>query len=233
MNTIAKSFKIRCSAIGQICGGFRGNAARGEYKLPQTAKTYCKQWLKEQIYDRRKEVSSKSMEWGSKVEFDAIEYLAKHTGLGWVDKNTERKENDFLTGTCDLWLPEQKHIIDTKCSVDCFTFPLFDKTLPDVEYADQVQGYMELWGAETGAVSYVLMSAPQDWILKQARFGLPYGYTEADYLEFAKKYNYDHFPPDLRIKTFEFEKNPDRLEFISKRVDACRLYIQDLIDGMN
>ena len=88
-------FKIRCSAIGSIMAGNVGLSPAQEFKkkeleerekphtdnmlqeyagimydrdnpqLPAGAKTYCRTWLKEQLYDRRKGFSSKYTDKGN------------------------------------------------------------------------------------------------------------------------------------------------------------------------
>lgn len=49
-----KRFKIRCSAIGQIMKNGTDKKSMGE-----TAKSYVEQWIKEQLYGRKKEFSNK------------------------------------------------------------------------------------------------------------------------------------------------------------------------------
>ena len=54
-----KQFKIRCSSIGKIMGQPRSKAAKEAGELSETAKTYCRDWIMEQLYDRRKNIIAK------------------------------------------------------------------------------------------------------------------------------------------------------------------------------
>jgi hypothetical protein len=49
-----KEFKIRCSAIGQIMTNPRSNTE----VLSETTKTYCQNWVKEQIYGIEKQIKA-------------------------------------------------------------------------------------------------------------------------------------------------------------------------------
>ena len=152
-----KRFKIRCSAIGQIMKNGTDKKSMGE-----TAKSYVEQWIKEQLYGRKKEFSNKyTTKWLS-VEQDAIDYISDVLEYGFLLKNEENLSNDFLTGTPDIIL--NNFIIDIKSSWNCFTFPLFEDEIKNQDYVWQGQGYMALTGAETFRVIYVLMDTPEDEI---------------------------------------------------------------------
>ena len=137
-----KQFKIRCSAIGQIMTNPR---TKKEY-LSKTTASYCEEWLKEQIYGRKKEFTSKYTNKGNIVEQSSLDFVASELGYGSLVKNEESFMNDFLTGTPDAILDD--HIIDVKNSWDCFTFPLFFNNVPNKAYYWQAQGYLALTGLD-------------------------------------------------------------------------------------
>lgn len=110
--------------------------------LPKTCKTYIHTWIKEQIYGRRKEITNKYLEKGNSCEDEAIRMLiGNYWDLEPNSKNEKYYENDYLTGTPDLVYPDI--VFDTKCSYDCFSFPLFEADI-DKGYWWQLQAYMEL-----------------------------------------------------------------------------------------
>ena len=78
-----KTFKIRCSAIGQIMTDGKAKGTMGK-----TAESYLKQWAIEQIFNRRKEISSKYMDKGVIMEDESIDFIASFTGLHGLLKNT-------------------------------------------------------------------------------------------------------------------------------------------------
>jgi len=260
------TFKIRCSAIGKICGGAfnkptekqlvkiadleskkagKGLTALQEQELKELiekrdnppelsdgAKTYCQEWLKEQIYNRRKEFSNKYTEKGINCEPQAIEMVAEYMGYGLIAKNEKHYENDFMTGTPDLVLANI--VEDIKNSWSIFTFPLFDTELPNSDYYLQLQGYMELTGIKKAAVSYCLIDAPTEIMDAEARRIYYKAGNEGDvpmecYDEVYSKMTYPEIPIPLKIKRFEFAYDQSVISVVKERVELCRAYIKSII----
>jgi len=196
-------------------------------ELSETAKSYCEQWAKEQLYERRKQFTSKETEKGNKTEIEAMDYAAQHLGWGWTVKNTERRANEWMEGECDLVVGDWIH--DTKCAWDCFTFPLFEQAIPETDYEWQIQGYMSLWQKPFGSVVYALMDMPQDYIDKEVRFRLGNEYSLEQYEAFVSQYRYGHLPPHRRLKQYKCEYGPAKIEQINARVEQCRVYINHLL----
>lgn len=227
----AKDFKIRCSAIGQIMTEPRTQTTT-DFGLSETAKTFCKTWLKEQIYERRKEFTSKQTDKGNKVENDGIVELVEFFNWPFMtEKNTERNSNEFMQGECDI-LPGADLVVDLKSSWDCFTFPLFDGKIPDKEYEWQIRGYMELYGRKNGSVIFLLSDMPDELIEKELRYKLKEGFSLEDYEKSRRFYIYSDLPMKFRVKRFDFIHDAEIIEKIKQRVDLCREYIQSLIDAI-
>ena len=77
-----KEFKIRCSAIGQIMTNSRSKSEA----LSKTTKSYLQEWVKEQIYKRKKTISSKYLEKGLIMEDNSLDYIAENLGYGMLKK---------------------------------------------------------------------------------------------------------------------------------------------------
>ena len=216
-----KEFKIRASAGGQIMG---------IKALGKTGENYCVNWVKEQLYNRKKEFSNKYTEKGNIMEDNSIDFIADELGYGFLAKNDKYFENDFFTGTPDVILKD--HIIDVKNSWDCFTFPLFEKELPNSDYFYQAQIYMELVGVDKYKVIYTLSDTPINLIEKEAYyFCKNNGYDELDLdvlEDFTKKMTYSEIPNNLKIKVFEIEKDESVIEKLKIRVLECRKFIETL-----
>ena len=211
-------FKIRCSAIGQIMTN-----ARTKGQLSKTTQSYCETWLKEQIYKKRKEFSSKYTDKGIIEEDANIDFANKMLNISGI-KNEGFFENEFLTGTPDVILEDE--IIDIKSSWDCFTFPIFDTDI-NKDYFYQLQGYMELTGKKKARLVYVLGSTPCS-ILQSEANKLKYtsGYDFDEALEIVrKKHDYSHVLDDLKIKVFNVDYDADVVERIKQRVEECRVFI--------
>lgn len=224
-----KEFKIRCSAIGQIMTNPRSKADKLSGVLSKTAQTYCETWLKEQIYSRRKEFSTKFTEKGNIVEDNSIDFVAEQLGYGMLLKNEKHYKGEFITGTPDVVLPDL--VIDVKNSWDCFTFPLFE-TRFDMGYYWQAQGYMALTGRKNYKLIYTLMDTPLHLIEKEAYwYAKNNGYEDLDdklYQKFLDKMTFGNVPDKYRIKVFDIARNDGDIEQIKERVKQCRQFINSL-----
>jgi len=216
-----KDFKIRASAVGNIMG-IKG--------LGKTGETYLETWVKEQLYNRKKEFTSKYTDKGLQMEDNNIDFAAEQLGYGMLVKNEQSFENDFMTGTPDVIIPSS--IIEIKSSWDCFTFPLFDNTIENKAYYWQVQAYMALTGKETAQLVYVLSDTPQHIIQKEAYWYCKQnGFEDLDlevYNDFVRKMTYSEIEPKYKIKTFLVERNDADIKLIENRVIECRNYIKNL-----
>jgi len=214
-------FKIRASSCAKIMG-IKG--------LGKTGESYCQQWLKETLYERKKEFSSKYTQKGNEVEYNSIDFVSEQLDYGMLMKNETRFENDFMTGTPDIIL--NNRLIDVKNSWDCFTFPLFDKDIPNKDYYWQAQVYMALTGRHFYELIYVLSDTPLHLIEKEAFFWCKdNGYDELDvniYDKFVKKMTYPNIKDSMKIKLFEIKKNTEDIEKINHRVSLCRDYIKSI-----
>lgn len=216
-------FKIRCSQIGKIMG---------QKGLGLTGLGYVEQWIKENLYSRRKEFTSKFTEKGNEVEQISLDFLADYLDYGFLDKNTKFFENDYLTGTPDVITKD--HLIDVKNSWDCFTFPLFDEKI-NPDYYLQGQGYMELTGLKKYKLIYTLTNTPEELILKEATNFCYKNNLELDdeiLNSFINKMTYDSIPNNLKIKVYEFEKDDIVINQIYERVRQCRVEVEKLLNTM-
>ncbi len=218
-------FKIRCSAIGQIMTDPRSKSET----LSETAKTYAETWVKEKLYGRRKEFTSKFTDKGNSMEQAAIDLAASHLDWGMVFKNEDFYSDDHITGTPDLVMGDM--VADIKCPWDCFTFPLFDAN-PPKGYDWQLQGYMALTGATRAQLVYCLMDAPdhiverEAWSVVRADGGNEL--TEEIFNEVKARLTYSHIDPSLRVKTFDITSDPAKVAAIRERVEVVRGYIETL-----
>jgi hypothetical protein len=213
-------FKIRASAVGKIWGSTT--------KLTQGNVTYLENWLKEKLYDRRNEFNSKYCDKGNIMEEASVMLISEQLGQP-LAKNEEYKENDFLTGTCDIDTGDT--IIDIKNSWNCFTFPLFADDVPNKDYFLQLQAYMELWGRDKAKLIYTLMDTPEHLIMQEAK-GIAYKEgldINEVYAQIEKKHLYSDVITPLRFKEFNIEKDEDVIAKIKQRVKMCQVYIDSLV----
>lgn len=215
-------------------------------ELPEGAKTYCKQWVKETLYKRREQVKSKYITKGHATEEDGFTAVCVQLGLGMVYKNEEFRQNDFMMGTCDIDSDSHNCVVDNKSAWSLDTFPMFETKCPNADYVAQIQGYMCLWKRSRGAVVYTLNDIDIDqlgYLMKpwqsddeKQEIAVNLIYTndawvaaKARYFPAAKEINFVEIPEADRVKPFWFDYDSDFIAKVEERVRLCRKYIQTLI----
>lgn len=205
---------------------------RDNPELSETAKTYCKDWLKNFLFGRRKEFSSKQTEKGTTVEQESIDFLVDNGFLFAAEKNKERRWNDYIEGECDLNQPDE--IIDVKNSWTMDTFPIFETKNPNKGYDWQLDGYMDLWYKDKSRLIYILTNTPLHLIEKEVYYATKDVTDEKTYKEIEakilKNHIFDDLDPEDRVKFFHHKKDPKRIKAIKERVAVCQLYICELYD---
>lgn len=217
-------FKARCSSLGKI---FTNPRSKSE-TISETTKTYLEEWMTEQLFGIKKEISSKYLEKGLQMEDTAIKEYSKLFKVDAV-KNEEWFENDFITGTPDIILDDR--IVDIKCSFSAFTFPMFDTELKNKAYDYQLQGYMYLTGKTQAEIAYFLLNSPDSVILSEAKKimydeGLGNDWLDILVEEVREAHSYDHIPMENRCKVFKVERDEAIISEIKDRVENCREFIK-------
>ena len=214
-------FRIRASGCGKIMTNSR---KKGE--LSKTCKTYLEDWLKEKLYNRKKEITSKYMDKGNLMEDNAIDFISGQFDKFYL-KNEKHFENDFFTGTPDII--QNDYLIDVKCSWSFSSFPLFENEI-NKDYYYQAQVYMELTGRENYKLIYCLMDTPEHLIESEAKSHcFRTGFEFDDVIDrFKKEMTYSDVEDKLRMKVYEIKKDPEVIEQIKQRVLECREYINQL-----
>ena len=218
--------KIRCSSIGKIMTNSRSKTET----LSKTCKTYLQELAVEEMYGKRKEFSSRYTDKGNEVEDDAIKLCENVLDLGFMIKNEEHFENDYLTGTPDV---NTDIILDVKSSWDATTFPFFAEDIPNKDYFYQLQGYMALTGKTEAYLCYCLVNTPTLMVEDEVRRAhwKEHLIDESDELRehVEAQHNFDNIPAEKRIKTFIIDYDEQVVKSIYERVEECRKYYATLI----
>ena len=198
--------------------------------LSQTAKTYIEEEVLRAKYGVIKTFSSRYTDKGNLVEDEAIEMAANALELGFLYKNHEHFENEFLTGTPDVNTGDI--LLDVKSSWDATTFPFFATEIPTKDYYYQLQGYMELTGKTEALLVYCLVNTPADMIedeVRRAHWNARL-IDESQELrdEVLKRHSFDHIPDNRRVKFYKVEKDEQVIAEIKDRVELCREYFNTL-----
>lgn len=222
--------KIRSSAIGKI---MTNPKTKGE-TLSQTTKTYLQELAVQEVYNIRKEFSSRYTDKGNEVEELSIALCNDVLGLGFIYKNEEHFSNDWITGTPDVNTNEI--LLDVKSSWDATTFPFFDTELKNKDYFYQLQGYLWLTNKTEALLCYCLIDTPLQIVedeIRREHWKASLIEESLDLRAFVQaKHTFGHIPKEKRIKTFKIAKDDEVIEAIKTRIEECREYYNELINKL-
>tara|TARA_R110001632_G_scaffold40847_1_gene102504 strand:- start:1955 stop:2611 length:657 start_codon:yes stop_codon:yes gene_type:complete len=215
--------KIRSSQVGRIM------TSPNKAGLSEGAKTYVKEIAIENVYGIKTEFSSKYTDKGLIMEDEAIELVSEVIpSLGFITKNEEFFENDFVKGTPDI---NSDVIIDIKCSYEPTTFPFFDEEIKNKLYYYQLQSYMWLTNKSHAMLCYCLMNTPENIVqyeVNKAIKNSPLSPEEVE-LNVRALHNFDNIDKELRVKTFTIDRDEEAIEQIKNKVLASREYYNTLV----
>ena len=202
--------KIRSSALGKIMT----NPRKKTEVLSAGCKTYIKELVKEDLFGYRTTIDSKYLTKGIDLEDTSIDlYNEVHNTL--YLKNTERIENEFITGECDINAEDK--IIDIKSSWSLETFPASPDDVNNKDYEWQLRAYMWLYDKPKAELAYCMVSTP-DYLLK-----------DWDNLDIHKVDKHDPF---LRVTCISFERDTDKEQEIMERVIECGKFYNEYRDSI-
>lgn len=225
---------LRCSKLGALMTEPKSKSET----ISETTKAYLTEVFIEHKYGRKKEISSKYIAKGLKVEEDSITLFSRHSKK-FYQKNEERLVNDFICGTPDLYEGESIQnaslVIDIKSSYDIHTFFGQANNKLNKMYYWQLQGYMWLTGAESSVLAYCLVNTPETMIQDEKRrlawkMGL-IDDVDQDYVnacaEIEKNSIYDDIPMSERVRSFVIYRDDEAIEKLKTRINDCREYLKE------
>ncbi len=201
--------KIYPSSLGDIMTTAKGKD-KGPEVLSVGAMTHCYNKAKEFVYGYKPKIKSKYLEKGNLVEDDAIT-LYNLVHFTQYKKNTERLENDFLSGECDINGDDE--IIDIKSAFSLSTFPALSSRIDSKLYQWQGRAYMMLWDKPVFKIAYCMVSTPEH-LCQYDDPGL---------------HEVDHIDPTLRVTVKAFEREEEKEELIKVKCKAAQIQIEKYI----
>ena len=214
--------KIRCSALGRLMTAPRNKTEL----LSQTAKSYIQELILEHKYGIKKEFSSRYTDKGLQCEDEAITLVNDVLGLGFIFKNEEHFQNDWITGTPDV--NTNDILLDVKCSYEASTFPFFETEIPTPAYFYQLQGYLWLTGKTEALLCYCLINTPIEIVEDEVRREhwkhkvIDEDLEIRDFVQ--KKHNFDQIPDNRKVKVFKVERDETIIWAIQEKVEEARIY---------
>jgi hypothetical protein len=199
------SILFRASALSAIM-----TDGKGKDELSVGAKTYVTKLAKEFVYGYDERITSKYMDKGIRVEDASID-LYNAVKLTSYAKNTERRQNAWITGEADIVATHK--IIDIKSSWCLTTFPVLAEQGEDKGYEWQLRAYMMLWDKPYAEIAYCLVSTPDDLIGWEA----------------PSLHQVDHINRELRVTLVPYERDLVLEEKIKVKVEAARVYYEQIV----
>ena len=169
---------------------------------------------------------------GTDMEGEAVELLSK------IDKKpykliTEKIENDYLVGRCDIFCPDVSKVIDIKISWNVNAF-LKARTSPITpKYWYQMQGYMELYNAHETEVVFLLLNTPPELIEREKvkllnRFmigEIDREKYELDMQNIESAFTYSNLPLRRRYFRYRVKREPQIFDSVYKKVEKARVWM--------
>ena len=190
--------KWRASQIGKLMTTSR---TKGD-ALSQTAKSYIDQLAKEHFYGYESPIVNRYLDKGINQELESIQLL-NSVRFENFEKNTERIENNWLTGECDILTNEK--IIDIKTSWSLDTFPELPEDIDSKDYEWQGRAYMMLYEKHEFELIYCMVSTWDEFL------------TQYDDKTIHKV---DHIDPRFRITSVTFERD---FELENQMIERCKI----------
>lgn len=231
--------KIRCSSLGYIMT----EPKKGSKGLSETCKGHLADIMVRAKYGRQTDISNRYTIKGNMVEEDGITLYSRVTKR-FFKKNDAQLENEYITGTPDMFTGSDVHhadtVIDIKSSWDIFTFFRQHEAKLNSSYYWQLMGYMWLTGATKSTLAYCLIDTPRALVYDEAR-RLYYKMNvlsedDPTYIaaceELEKNMTYSDIPLKERLIEIEIHRDNEAIERIEQRVEECRLYMASKYPGL-
>lgn len=202
--------RIRASSLSEIMADPKEKSE----VLSKGAKTFLEKMAKEYVYGYTQVISGKEMEKGIIVE-DASIALYNSVFFTNHQKNTERRNNDWLTGECDIFTG--KKVIDIKSPWSLATFPATvaaaTAACKERGYDWQGRAYMMLWDVDEFETAFCMVNTPDELI--------KYEQEELHYV--------DHINEMLRVTIARFQRDKALEDKIKFKVEAANKYLEELV----
>jgi len=183
--------------------------------LSETTKTYIRAVAKQDFYGYNVELNNKYINKGNLQENDSIA-LFNSVMFSNYSKNTERLNNEWLTGEADIVADDQ--IIDIKTSWSLETFPATSEEGINKLYEWQLRAYMMLYDKNYATLCYCMVSTHPSLLNEWENLSL---------------HQVDNIAPEKRITTLLFTRDLELEEEIKVRLHHCTEYYVKYINQLN
>ena len=237
-NTNWDEIRFRASSWGNLLTEPVTKAAKEVGELSATCQKELIKIYNQEVYGRRKDITTRQMDKGKQVEPESI-MLASMVEDKYFEKNVEPLENEWFTGHPDIYIGDdvrhatECHDIKSSWDLDTFMPKLIEE--PDKGYVAQLNVYYDLTGAKSGSLFYCLVSAPPN-ILEQEKRSLLFKMNVAteyapEYLEAAKELEKNMIFEDIdyreRVIKINVPRDDELIEKMKAKVPKMRTWLKN------
>ena len=199
------------SSLGKLMTASRSKSE----VLSETTKTYIRGVAKQDFYGYNVELNNKYINKGIMQENDSIALLNTVNFTNY-SKNTERLNNEWLTGEADIVLDDR--IIDIKTSWSLETFPATLEEAVNKDYEWQLRAYLFLYDKQYASLVYCMVTTHPSLLNEWENLSL---------------HQVDHIDASKRITTITYERDLELEEEIKVRLHYCTEYYVKYINQLN
>lgn len=205
--------------------------------LSETAKKYLisrYSWLKYNVGQFPSGDKNSFVQKGNLMEQDAIN-LVKSVGRKKYNNVANFSENDYLYGKCDAITDDGKVILDVKVSWGIMNYLSIYSAGVSLNIWMQMQGYLDIYGADYGEVCYVLLNTPEHLVDRETdKIQLKYhtGEINSDQYEESMErlsllYDYSKIPKTRKIITHKIYRNDAFIQKVYSKIHLCREWLKE------
>ena len=183
--------------------------------LSQGAKTYIRQFAKQDFFGYRVELDNKYINKGKDQEQDSIDLL-NSVRFANYKKNDVRIEDEYMTGECDILADDR--VIDVKTSWNLETWPATPGEAHDNDYEWQGRAYLMLYEREIFELVFCLVTTKDELLNQWEQIDL---------------HRVDHIAPEKRITSVIYERDLEKEELIREKLIFANEYYSQYINQLN
>lgn len=230
--------KFRASSWGNLMSQPQSKQDRENGVLSKTCIKELIRIYNQEIYGRKKDITTKHMDKGTQAEEESITLFSRVEKKLFI-KNEERLENEWATGHVDIYEGESvraaKTVWDIKSRWELDTF--MPKLVEELDNGEelQLQVYFDLTGATSGGIANTLVDCPVGLLMdekKRLYYSMNVIWEEdPKYLAACEELERLLTFPDIdyreRVIKQEVARNDDLIATMKAKVPRMREWLED------
>lgn len=230
--------KFRASSWGNLMSDPQTKKDKEAGLLSKTCQKELIKIYNQEVYGRKKDITTKQMDKGIQAEEDSITLFSRVEKKLFV-KNTEKLENDWATGHVDIYEGEDVisaiSVWDIKSRWELDSF--MPKLVEEVDFHEecQVNVYYALTGAKSGGIANTLVDCPVNILMEEQKRLLwsmnVVSEESPEYLKAAAELEKLLTFPDIdyreRVIKQVVERDDELISAMQAKVPKMRQWLQD------